>query len=154
MVSPTDPTIDDRERLEQFLAWRRATQRARWWPGLTALGWRWLTNIAAIGVLGAVFLAFASLLNGDLSQRISGEVVRSLPAPSATDPAAGIIEPDSEPRGRPPALSLPERPARAGTTVMAQGRTPAGRLLLVSVQVVPPLVLMKMRLVPPLGVTA
>ena len=116
MVSPTDPTIDDRERLEQFLAWRRATQRARWWPGLTALGWRWLTNIAAIGVLGAVFLAFASLLNGDLSQRISGEVVRSLPAPSATDPAAGIIEPDSEPRGRPPALSLPERPARAGTT--------------------------------------
>lgn len=115
MVSPTDTTVEDRERLEQFLAWRRATQRARWWPGLTALGWRWFTDIAAIGVLGAVFVAFASLLNGDLSQRGSGEVVRSLPVPSVTDPAAGIIEPDSAPSSLPPALSLPERPARAET---------------------------------------
>jgi hypothetical protein len=125
MVSPTDTTAEDRERLEQFLAWRRATQRARWWPGLTALGWRWLTDIAAIGVLCAVFVAFASLLNGDLSQRGSGEVVPSLPAPSVTDPAAGIIEPDSAPSSFPSPLSLPERPARAE---MARTHTLGGPL--------------------------
>jgi hypothetical protein len=92
MDSPRDPAIEEieeHERLEQFLAWRRTLERRRG-PSERGLGWRWFTYGVGAGVLGTIFVALASLLNADLGvpQRLSGH--------SSTVPIAAPLEASRE----------------------------------------------------------
>jgi hypothetical protein len=136
MHSPRDPAteeIEDQERLEQFLAWRRATGRR---PGrsVTVVDLRWFAYGAGVGVLGVVFVALASLLTADL--RRGGQRLDPAPSPGPTasvqepapsteqpstpgaDPvpsgaARAIVEADDpEASDRALALALPDRPSR------------------------------------------
>jgi hypothetical protein len=104
-----DSEAEDRERLEQFLAWRRATGRG---PrrSVTAVGLRWFAYGAGVGVLGVVFVALASLLTADL--RRGGQRLDPAPSPG---PTASVQEPApaAEQRGAPDADSGPSGAARA-----------------------------------------
>ena len=130
MARTSDSASEERERLERFLEWRRATGRER-----TPLGWRWLGFFGGIVILGTFTIALAALLAGDLrgpmkqlasapdrlaNARPSGEPAQTQAAPAqdvtaasestaASEPTASEPTPTSEP---PSGVSLPERPSR------------------------------------------
>jgi hypothetical protein len=82
-----DPEAEDRERLEHFLAWRRSVRRR---PSVSRIGLRWFAYGAGAGVLGVVFVSFASLFTADL--RLGG---RRLDPVSTPGPTASVQEPVS-----------------------------------------------------------
>src|SRR6266508_1605690 len=87
MASTRDAESEERERLERFLEWRRATGRE---PKLSR--WRWLSYVAGIAVLGVIVLALAALLTGDLRgtrERLANAPERLADAPERLADAGG-----------------------------------------------------------------
>jgi hypothetical protein len=102
MSDRQDPATQDRERLEQFLEWRRAQGRRR-----GALGRRHLLSVAgtvAFGVVAVALVMWWTARALDTRQRVTS-ATRSAPAAGATMPS-----------GSRPASALPNAPAAASAT--------------------------------------
>ena len=123
MAGTRDAASEERERLERFLEWRHATGRE---PG--SFGWRWLSYVAGIVVLGVIVVALSALLTGDL-RGTRGRLANAPERLASESPSAPAqdITPSAAPTSE---VSLPERPSPIERAEPSAPRPPSEALAL------------------------